>query len=77
MTKQSTKESIKGMILYPCGCGRKALVYESARGRVSVPCPRCGKYALFDYDHMTASICGAAKGAIHKLQQGALSPPSQ
>lgn len=63
-------DSFKGMIQYPC-CSHKALVYEGASGKVSIPCTRCGKYILFDYDKMTASIGGAAKGAVHRLQKGA------
>ena len=64
-------DSLKGMIQFPCCTNNKALVHKGASGKASIPCTRCGKYILFDYDIMTASIISAAKGAVHKLQKGA------
>lgn len=66
---QNTAEALKGMIEYPCRCGPKILVYKGTCGKVSVQCPVCKRYALFDYDLMVAIPCQAAKGAVHNLRQ--------
>lgn len=59
--------NLRGYIEYPCGCKAKVLVYNDAHGTTSVQCPICGKYAMFNYDGMTAVITKAARGAVHKL----------
>lgn len=62
-------EKIKGMIAYPCCPKNKVMVYTSARGRVSVKCPKCGKFIIFDYDNMTAEIGEVARGATHRFMK--------
>ena len=64
----SCAEAIKGLIPFPCCPGEKVMAYESSRGKVSNKCPRCGKFALFDYDEMTATPAPAARGAAHKIR---------
>ena len=54
-------ERLKGIILFPCCHREKVLVYELSRGRTSNKCPRCGEYAIFDYDHMTAERATAKR----------------
>ena len=44
------------------------MAYESSHGRVSLKCPRCGRFAIFDFDEMIAHLAGAAKGASHKFK---------
>ena len=58
----------KGMIPFPCCKKEKILVYEGTKGHASSKCPRCGKFAVFDYDGMTAEIAEAARGASHKFR---------
>ena len=61
-------ESIKGQIPFPCCPKEKAMAYESSHGRASYKCPRCGKFATFDFDKMVAHPTGAVKGASHKFK---------
>ncbi len=61
-------EGLRGYIEYPCGCKAKILVYDDARGSTSIQCPVCKKYAVFNYDSMTAVIAKAAKGAVHTMK---------
>lgn len=44
------------------------MAYESSHGRVSLKCPRCGRFAIFDFDEMIAHLAVAAKGASHKFK---------
>ena len=53
---------LKGAIDYPCGCKARVLIYEESKGRFSVCCPICGKYALFDSGRMTAELTGPCGG---------------
>lgn len=55
MTTEIEKD-VKGMIPFPCCPKEKALIYRGAHGRSSYKCPRCGRYAVFDADTMTA-VC--------------------
>ena len=64
----TSAEKMKGMIPFPCCRGEKVIAYESSSGRSSNKCPRCGKFALFDYDAMMAVPSIAARGAVHKLK---------
>ena len=64
----ASAEKMKGMIPFPCCRGEKVIAYESSSGRSSNKCPRCGKFALFDYDAMMAVPSSAARGAAHKLK---------
>lgn len=66
--KNSCAQKIKGMIQYPCGCSPKVLVYEGTFGYSAVQCPACKKYAMFDYEHMTARPMEPIKGLTHALQ---------
>lgn len=61
-------EGLRGYIEYPCGCKAKILVYDDARGSTSIQCPVCKKYAVFNYDRMTAVVAKAAKGAVHTMK---------
>lgn len=61
-------EKLKGQIPFPCCSKEKAMAYESSHGRVSLKCPRCGRFAIFDFDEMIAHLAGAAKGASHKFK---------
>ncbi len=60
---------IKGMIPYPCCQNEKVLVYENTTGQSSCKCPRCGKYAVFDYDRMVSKPSVAVRGATRKLNR--------
>ena len=61
-------EDLRGYIEYPCGCKAKELVYNDAHGTTSIKCPVCGRFAVFNYDSMTASVCKVAKGAVSRIQ---------
>ena len=70
MTNNKSEKKIKGMIEYPCCPKETVIVYETAQGRFSSKCPRCGKFVLFDTDQMTAEICAPLKGAKDKFRRG-------
>ena len=53
-------DGLRGYIEYPCGCKAKILVYNDAHGTTSIQCPICRKYAVFNYDSMTAVLTEAA-----------------
>ena len=59
----NTAEKLKGQIPFPCCPKEKAIAYESSHGRASYKCPRCGKFAVFDFDKMEAYPTRAVKGA--------------
>lgn len=61
-------EGLRGYIEYPCGCKAKILVYDDAQGSTSIQCPVCKKYAVFNYNSMTAVVAKAAKGAVHTMK---------
>lgn len=66
MVSTST-EKLKGMIPFPCCKTEKVMAFESSSGRTSNKCPRCGKFAVFDFDRMTAYYAPALRGAAHKF----------
>jgi len=61
-------EKIKGQIVFPCCPKEKTMAYESSHGRASCKCPRCGKFALMDFDLMTAVPMSAVRGASHQFR---------
>lgn len=60
---------IKGMILYPCCKSEKIVVYEGSSGKCSIKCPRCGHYAVFDYDNMDSNPGQTLRGIAHELNK--------
>lgn len=65
---ETCAEKLRGMIPYPC-CGKeKAMVFDSAHGQASYKCPKCGRFATFDFDSMTAMPGEAKKGATHRFK---------
>ena len=68
MTNHISAIPIKGYIEYPCGCKTKLFVYEGTVGRTSDRCPKCQKFAVFDFERMTAFPCRAAQGMTQKLK---------
>lgn len=60
---------LKGMIQFPCCEKEKIMVYEGSSGKCSIKCPKCGRYAIFDYDKMTAVPGEILRGAAHRLKQ--------
>ena len=65
----ASEGSVKGMIPYPCCPKERVMVFRGAHGRVSNKCPRCGRFARFDYDLMTASEVRAVRGATRMYKQ--------
>lgn len=63
-----TAEKLKGLISFPCCPKEKAMAYESSHGRISLKCPKCGRFVIFDLDKMTAYMSRAIKGASHKFK---------
>lgn len=59
---------IRGMIPYPCCPKENMLVFADARGHASGRCPRCGKFARFDYDRMTARAMKPSRGASERFR---------
>lgn len=72
----SSAEKIKGMIPYPCCPSEKAMVYEGSTGRSSYKCPRCHKFAIFDYDKMKSYPAPAARGAVNRFSDRSAYRPS-
>ena len=62
-------EKIKGQIVFPCCPKEKTMAYESSHGRISCKCPNCGKFALMDFDLMTAIPVRAVRGASHQFRK--------
>lgn len=60
---------IKGIITYPCCSQEKIVVYEDTGGWTSNKCPNCGKYAMFDFEHMTAWKISAVRGVTQNRQK--------
>ena len=54
------------MIPYPCCPREKVVVFPGTHGSASVKCPNCGKYALFDYDSLTAQPGKTCRGALKR-----------
>ena len=59
---------VKGMIPYPCCPKESVLVYAEAHGRCSQKCPCCGRFAVFDYDNMTAKPSRPRRGATEQYR---------
>lgn len=57
----------KGFIQYPCCPKEKVMVGREATGQVSQKCPRCGKFAIFDYKEMKAYPSEPVRGATQQL----------
>ena len=53
-------------IPYPCCPKEKVVIFPGAHGCASNKCPNCGKYALFDYDNLTAKPGKACRGAANR-----------
>ncbi len=53
-------------ISYPCCPKEKVVIFPGAHGYASNKCPNCGKYALFDYDNLTAKPGKACRGASNR-----------
>ncbi len=64
------ERQFRGVIVYPCCQREKVLVYEDTHGGTSNKCPRCGSFAEFNYDNMTARPVQAARGAYKKMKYG-------
>lgn len=62
-----------GSIEFPC-CKASMLVYEGTGARVSVGCPVCGKFTLFDTGQMTAKTIRPVKGAKRRKLKIGSSP---
>ena len=59
---------VKGMIPYPCCPKESVLVYAEAHGRSSQKCSCCGRFAVFDYDNMTAKSSRPRRGATEQYR---------
>lgn len=44
------------------------MVYADAHGRVSNKCPKCGRFAVFDYDEMCAEPGKPCRGAADQFK---------
>jgi hypothetical protein len=60
---------LKGIIPFPCCPKEKIMAYEGSSGKCSIKCPKCGRYAIFDYDKMEAVPGETLRGAAHKLKK--------
>ena len=56
-------------IPYPCCPKEKVVVFPGAHGCTSIKCPNCGKYALFDYDNLTAKPGKVCRGASSRSKR--------
>ena len=56
-------------IPYPCCPKEKAVVFPGTHGCASYKCPNCGKYAVFDYDSLTAKPGISCRGASRRLKK--------
>ena len=61
-------ETVKGMIPYPCCPKEAVMVYSNTHGQASAKCPKCGKYARFDYDRMQARPVRPVRGASRQYK---------
>lgn len=64
---------VKGIISFPCCIKEKIVVYEGTYGISSNKCPRCGKYAIFDYENMTSKRAETVKGVSHRFTRNNIS----
>lgn len=54
--------TLKGMVACPL-CGKEFIyVYSDAKGHSSIPCVKCGRIIMIDYESMAAAI-------IHPLKR--------
>lgn len=60
-------KNIKGIIKCPLCEKSKTIVYSGTVGMSSSQCPICKRYIEYDYDHMSAAISTALKGATKQL----------
>ena len=67
MVKENVIINIKGMIPFPCCEQEKIIVFAGTTGKSSIKCPRCQKYAVFDYDEMESRPGMVLRGMSHKL----------
>ena len=58
----------RGMIPFPCCPSGNVMVYADSHGRSSIKCPKCGRFAVFDYDEMSAEPCGPCRGAAEQYK---------
>ncbi len=65
MTQES--EAVPRTIPFPCCPKEKVVVYEEVRGRVSIRCPRCDKFAEFDFTRMVSRPAGPYRLITKKL----------
>lgn len=68
MENDNVAYKLKGMISFPCCPKEKIMVYEGASGKCSIKCPKCGRYAIFDYDRMKSVPGETLRGASHRLR---------
>ena len=61
------EKEIKGVIPFPCCKKEKIIVYVGTEGKSSNKCPKCGKYAVFDFDKMVSRPTDAARGVSHQF----------
>ena len=59
---------LKGMISFPCCSKEKIMAYEGVSGKSSIKCPKCGRYAIFDFDKMESVPGETLRGAAHRLR---------
>ncbi|MBR2602775.1 MAG: hypothetical protein IKE08_08820 [Clostridia bacterium] len=55
-------------IPFPCCPKEKIVVFPGTYGSASIKCPNCGKYALFDYDSLTAKPGRTCRGASKRAR---------
>lgn len=69
MEKGNLAYKLKGMISFPCCSKEKIMAYEGSSGKSSIKCPKCGRYAIFDYDKMESVPGETLRGAAHRLRK--------
>lgn len=65
MNHSNLTYKIKGMVSFPCCKKEKVIAYEGSAGKCAIKCPKCGQYALFDYDRMKATSGESLRGAAY------------
>ena len=68
--KDKEKKSSGTAIPFPCCPKEKVVVYPGIKGSASSKCPNCGKYALFNYDNLTATPGEVCRGASKRSRAG-------
>ena len=69
MNNGNLAHEIKGMISYPCCEKEKIVAYKGSSGKCSIKCPQCGRYAIFDFDKMSARPGKTLRGITHYLKK--------